>query len=144
MIRRTYQCPDCFHRWEVECEWDAPVPSCAACDAREVNQEFRVNVGGSNASRAVALTEKIMREDYGVANYHGDNREGGVGKTAYSDQSPAVTSTWAGNMLQEAISIGRKTRMEGGSGLDILQRNLASGAQPDLIEVSKRRALKVY
>lgn len=150
MIRRTYHCPECNHRMEVELsadQWDASPPSCESCDARDMNQEFAVPaIGGSVASRAARIAEDIIANDYGVANYTGDNREGGVGKVSYaSPPSGAVgTSQWAGNMLQEAISIGRKTRMEGGSGLDILQRNLKSGAQPDLIEMSRQRAIKVW
>lgn len=149
MIRRSYMCPDCAHRWEIELrsdQWDAPLPSCPACDAREVQQEFAVPaIGGSLAARAAAITEDIMRKDYNVANYTGDNREGGVNKVRYNDQSPAATSSWAGGMLEQAIQIGRQTRREGGgSGLDILQRSIKSGAQVDLIEASKRKAMRVW
>lgn len=149
-IHRVYMCGECGNRIEVTLssdQWDQPAPSCPACDAADkMGQEFHVNIGGSLASRAAAITEDIMRRDYGISNYTGDNREGGVGKVNYASPPTGSvgTSQWAGNMLQEAISIGRKTRMEGGSGLDILQRNLKSGAQPDLIEASKQRAIKVW
>jgi hypothetical protein len=88
--------------------------------------------------------QDIISNDYNVANFTPDNRRGGVSKVRYKDQSAAVQSSWSGDLLQQAISIGRQTRMEGGSGLDILKRNLADGTQPDLIEASKRRAIKVW
>jgi hypothetical protein len=48
-------------------------------------------------------------------------------------------------MLQTAIGIGQQNRREFGmDGLDMLKRGIASGAQPDLIEASKRRAIKVW
>lgn len=109
-------------------------------------QEFKPPaIGGSIQSRAVAITEDIMRKDYNVANFQSDRREGGTPKVTYNDQSGVSSSAWAGGMLEQAIQIGRKTRLQdGGSGLDVLQRNLRSGAQPDLIEASKKRAIKVY
>ena len=81
-----------------------------------------------------------------MANYTPDNREGSVPKVRYKDQSPNMgSSTWGGDMFRQAIEIGKQTRREGGGdGLDILKRNLASGAQPDLIELSKRRGIKVW
>jgi hypothetical protein len=42
------------------------------------------------------------------------------------------------------MAAGRQTRLKHGSGLDILQANLKSGVEPDLIEVSKRRAMRVW
>jgi hypothetical protein len=48
--------------------------------------------------------------------------------------------------LQTAVAAGRRTRMESGGidGLDVLQKALKSGEQPDLIAVSKARSIKVY
>lgn len=142
-------CPECAHRWETELtaeQWDAAAPSCPACDARETQQEFQPPaINGSIAARAAAITEGIIRKDYGVANYVPANRQGEAGKVRYNDQSPGGTSQWGGDILQQAISIGRQTRREsGGDGLDILQRNLRDGTQPDLIEASKRRAIRVW
>ena len=148
MIMRTYMCPNCAARIEVELrsdQWDAPPPSCPACDEHDMQQDFRPPaIGGSVHSRAAKITEDIISNDYNVANFTPDNRRGGVSKVRYKDQSAAVQSSWSGDLLQQAISIGRQTRMEGGSGLDILKRNLADGTQPDLIEASKRRAIKVW
>jgi hypothetical protein len=47
--------------------------------------------------------------------------------------------------MTTAMRSGRANRVaNGGDGLDILQRALKSGDQPDLIEVSKRRAAKIW
>jgi hypothetical protein len=100
--------------------------------------------------RAHRLAEDIIANDYGVANVSFDNREGVTPKVRYKDQSAtALQSTWGGqvaNALETAIAIGKQTRSESGGmdGLDMLKRNLASGAQPDLIDASKRRAIKVW
>ena len=147
-IVRTYFCPECAHQVEVTLafdQWDAPPPSCEACDARELNQVFKPPaIGGSTRGRAVAIAENIIANDYGVANYTPDNREGGTGKIHYKDQTAGQgVSSW-GPQLQQAIEIGRQTRLQHGNGLDILNRMLKTGEQPDLIEASKRRAIKVY
>ncbi|HEX3524851.1 MAG TPA: hypothetical protein VHT52_22535 [Stellaceae bacterium] len=154
MIVRTYHCPACNHRIEVTLtaeEWDSPPPSCEACDRREMNQEFKPPaIGGSVRSRAAAITESIIANDYGVANFQSDRRLGGTPKVRYKDQTASVLpSDWqaAGHkaMLETAIGIGKQTRRQFGmDGLDMLKRNIGSGAQPDLIEASKRRAIKVW
>ena len=100
-------------------------------------------IGGSIAGRAAAITEDILRNDYGVSNVKFGNREGDRNKVTYNDQRESVTSSW-GPQLQQAIQIGRQTRLQHGNGLDILQCSLQTGDQTDLIEVSKRRAIKVY
>ena len=150
-ITRTYMCPDCSHRMEVTLaadEWDAPPPSCEACDAR-MGQEFKApNIGGSIGGKARKLTEDIIANDYGVADVKFDNR-GGTPKVRYKDQTAAtVGSSWQGanQLLEQAVAIGKQTRREAGGfdGLDMLKANLASGAQPDLIEASRRRAIKVW
>jgi hypothetical protein len=46
-------------------------------------------------------------------------------------------------VLEAAVTEGRQTRLKYGSGLDVLQAHLKSGAQPDLIELSKRRSPRV-
>lgn len=150
-INRTYMCPECGNRLEVVLssdQWDDPPPSCMVCDAHEMNQEFRPPaIGGSNMSRAAAITEGIMATDYNVANFTSDRREGGQAKVRYKDQTEVTPAVWQASrqMLEQAISIGKGNRREFGlDGLDILKRNLASGAQPDLIEQSKRRSIKVW
>lgn len=151
-INRTYMCPECAHRMDVVLnadEWDAPPPSCEACDER-MNQEFKPPaIGGSVRSRAAKITEGIIADDYKVANFQSDRRQGGRPTVRYKDETPgSLQATWQGagggqrSMLETAINLGKANR--GRDGLNILQQNLASGAQPDLIEASKRRSIKVW
>jgi hypothetical protein len=151
-ITRTYMCPECASRIEVVLssdQWDAPPPSCAACDAHDMRQEFAVPaIGGSLSARAHSIAEDIAANDYNVADMRFQNRQGSVPKVRFKDQSDQQqVSAWAtlgDNPLETAISIGRETRLKYGSGLEILQRNLQSGVQPDLLAASKRRAIKVW
>jgi hypothetical protein len=131
---------------------DAP-PQCPQCARQEMAQEFKpVAIGGSTVGKAVRLAETIAAEDYGVADMQHDTRRGGTPKVRYKDQGTPLQqqqmSTWGspGNMLSEAVAIGRQTRMANGgySGVDTLQAMLKSGEQPDLIEASKRRAMRVW
>ena len=46
--------------------------------------------------------------------------------------------------MQQAIALGRQNRLKNGSGLDVLQENLRNGSQPDLIELSKKRSMRVW
>lgn len=153
-ILRTYQCGECFHRIEVTLsldDWEAPPPDCPACAQRQMAQEFKpINIGGSHRAKAVALAEKIAAEDYGVADMHIEGKEGVRNKVRYKDQgTPAQhhqASSWSGDasVLATAMAHGRETRLKHGDGLHVLQGALKSGAQPDLIEASKRRAMKVW
>lgn len=151
MIRRTFMCPECAHRMEIvltQDQWNSPPPSCEMCDARQMNQEFKPPaIGGSVRVRAGKIAEDIIGNDYNVANFQSDRGHGGPAKVRYKDQSDAsIPSAWQEaahkEMLQTAIGIGKANR--GMDGLNILQKNLASGVQPDLIEVSKRRSIKVW
>lgn len=153
MIRRTFMCPECAHRMEIVLssdQWNSPPPSCEKCDARQMNQEFKPPaIGGSVRVRAAKITEDIIARDYNVANFHSDHRPGGVGKVRYKDETPnTMQASWnamqggGGSMLETAINLGKANR--GRDGLDILQKNLRSGVQPDLIEQSKRRSIKVW
>jgi predicted nucleic acid-binding Zn ribbon protein len=157
MIMRTYQCPECNHRIEVTLtadEWDAPPPSCEACDAHDMQQEFRpFGIGGSVRGKAAKITEDIIANDYAVANFQSDRRLGGTPKVRYKDQSanlPAAAWQNAQQTLQQAIDVGRSHRRHHykdgpqGNGLDVLKGALQSGEQPDLIAASKRRAIKVW
>lgn len=144
-------CGECGHRMELTLsaeQWDSPPPSCEACDARETRQEFHPpRIGGSIGGKARALAEDIIANDYGVANVQFDNREGGTPKVRYKDQTRTLPSTWQGanQLLEQAVAIGRQTRREvGGDGLDILKHSLKTGAQPDLIAASRRKAIRVW
>lgn len=162
-IVRTYQCEDCFHRIEVTLradQWDDPPPQCEACDARKMNQEFTPpRINGSPSARANAIAEKIAGEDFSVSNMNRDHRRGSTPKVAYNDdmmgvpkrqgRSPgqiATPSTWGAShaAVEQAAAYGRDTRIRFGNGLDVLQSALKSGAQPDLIEASKRRSARIW
>ena len=149
-IVRTYQCVECFHRMEITLDgnqWDDAPPDCPACARRVMAQEFKpINIGGSTRARAVKLAETIAAEDYHVADMNVEGREGGTPKVRFKDQTPQTSSTWgaAGAALEQAMAAGRQTRLQHGSGLDILQRALKSGDQPDLIEQSKKRMMRIY
>ena len=151
MIIKTYQCSECFHRMEMTLtadQWDNPPPNCAICEAR-TNQEFQPPaIGGSVRARAARIAEDIAANDYGVANINFEHREGGTPTVRYKGQTAsAMPAQWQGHreLLEQAISIGKQNRRDFGlDGLDILKRNIMSGDQPDLIEASKRRAIKVY
>jgi putative FmdB family regulatory protein len=150
-IIRTYACPDCMHQMDVVLtmeQVDDPPPDCPACAKREqMRQEFKpVNIGGSKVARAGDLAEDILQNDFHVADMNrphvGEKR-----KIRYKDQVAAYPeSHWqlAQGALEGAIQSGRQMRLKHGSGLDVLQANLKSGAQKDLIEVSKQRSVKVW
>ena len=160
-ITRTYQCSECFHRIEVVLpfdKWDDPPPNCPRCVAwtfeHQMQQEFKPiavkGVEANHRANAQKLAETIAHEDYGVADFHAEARQGGTPKVRFKDQGnvlqQAQVSTWGatGDMLAKAMQAGRQTRREGGDGLDILQGALKSGAQPDLIAQSKKRMMRVY
>ena len=160
-ITRTYQCGECFHRIEVVLpfdQWDAPPPNCPRCVAWDLDhrmqQEFKpIAVKGVEAghrANAQKLAETIAHEDYGVDDFHAEARQGGTPKVRYKDQGTPLqqqqVSSWGANgeMLAKAMQAGREVRKQGGDGLDILQGALKSGAQPDLIEQSKKRMMRVY
>ena len=145
-IRRTYACENCGHFLELEIsssQIEMEAPECPACNKARTVQEFRgPAIVGSARSRAVKIAERIAEEDYGVANMHVEGHEGVRNKVTYKDQPTKITGAgWTGNReaIEAAASIGRQTRMEHGSGLDILQKALKTGDQPDLIKNSVRR-----
>jgi hypothetical protein len=154
-VVRTYGCEDCGHFTEVwftleqvENGQDQP-PSCPQC-AQHTRQHFKpIAINGSIAARAEAVMEDIVEKDYGVADIQRDRRAESIPKVRYKDQgAPAQASTWgaAGAMLETAVAMGRQTRLSNGgfSGVDTLQAMLKSGEQPDLIELSKKRSMKVW
>jgi len=152
-IRRTYACPECNNYWDVVLTMDQiddPPPSCSQCDARETQQVFKpvATVNSSPNARANALVEDIISNDYHVADFNRDRHEGMKPKVRYKDASANVLpSTWNSaipDALQQGLAIGRQNRREFGSGLDALQGALKSGAQPDLIELSKKRSAKIW
>lgn len=155
-IIRTYQCAECFHRMEVTLaaeQWDDPPPDCPRCVAHDLQepmqQDFKpIALGGSLNAKAHAVAEDIIANDYHVADYNRDRHEGAKPKVRYKDQTaqmmPAEWKSFNAPSLEAAAAIGRNTRLQFGSGLEVLQSNLKSGAQPDLIEISKRRSAKIW
>jgi hypothetical protein len=127
---------------------DDPPPDCPVCHGVPLRQEFKpVALGGSPTSRAHAIAEQIMQDDYHVNDATVGRKQGDITKAKYKDQSASVApSNWtvANETLQAAIATGRQSRLKHGSGLDVLQANLKSGAEPDLIENSKRKMIKLY
>lgn len=147
MIVRKYQCDGCHHTMEVELaadQWNTPPPFCPHCDGIPLGQEFQVNIGGSNQSKAADMALRIASEDYGVADIHSTGYEGDRPKVSYKDASPrgpdSQQSTWQSNAaLEAAIAVGRQDRLAGGaSGLDVIK------AGPDLIALSKKRSARVW
>ena len=155
-IVRTYGCGTCGHFMDLTLtmeQVDEEPPVCPRCAQTQMAQEFKpVAIGGSTVGKAAKLAETIAAEDYGVADMQHDTRRGGTPKVRYKDQGTPLQqqqmSSWGatGNVLQEAMALGRRTRMANGgfSGVDTLQQMLKSGEQPDLIEASKKRAMRVW
>lgn len=102
-------------------------------------------VGHTARSKAEKLTEDIIANDYKVADI---NRSPSRANLRYQDQSPpqSTASTWQASreMLEGAAAAGKQIRQRFGSGLDVLQSNLKSGVEPDLIENSKRRGIRIW
>ena len=126
-------------------QWDEPPPDCPRCEM-VTHQEFKPPaIVGSNIARATEIAHTIASEDYNVADIQSPSRSGRT--VRYRDSVDGVpASTWGMQQgaLQQAIAIGRETRIRHGNGLDILQGALKSGAQRDLIADSKARSIKVW
>lgn len=149
MILRTYGCESCNHMMTVELrsdQWDAEPPECPRC-ASATYQEFAPPaIGGSVRGRATKLAEDIAANDYGVADFKAEGRPEGRAQVRYQGGSQEPASSWGihSEALATAVSLGRDTRLKYGSGLDVLQTSLKNGTQPDLIEASKRRSIRVW
>ena len=151
MILRTYMCEFCGHRLEVELsadQWDIEAPDCPNCAEHEqMGQEFKPPaIGGSTYAQAARIAETIASEDYNVADIQSPSRSGR--EVRYRDQGAEAIpqSTWAAasGQLQQAMALGRQTRLQHGDGLDVLKGALKSGAQRDLLADAKRRSFRVY
>ena len=151
-IIRTYGCPDCGRQIEVTLrmdQWEAPPPECPYCAQSEMRQEFKpVAIGGSTTARAHKLAETIAAEDYGVADMQPSGKEGVRAKVRYKDHSGDLgRSTWGSTeeVMNLAMASGRALRQGGhGTGMDILQGALKTGAQPDLIKNSVARLKREF
>lgn len=153
-IARSYMCETCGHRLEVVLpfdDWDKPPPDCPQCSQGELAIDFRpIALRGTraqNRAEAVKIAETIATEDYHVADFKSDGRPGGRAKVRYKDQNPTPPTQWGAtaDIINTAAALGRETRLKyGGDGLDMLQRALKEGAQPDLIAQSKARSMKIW
>jgi len=80
MIVRSYRCEQCKQEFDMTFEsGNDPDPVCPNPDCRDIEmvwQPKRFAIGGSVASAAVDVTQKIIEEDYGVANMQDGMREG--------------------------------------------------------------------
>ena len=144
-------CPDCAMHLEVTLsadEWNTPPPECPRCTG-QTHQDFKpIAIGGSTYGRAAKMAETIASEDYHVADMNVTAKgQGDTPKVRYKDTTNQVLpSTWGSanqEMLEGAAALGRETRLRYGNGLDVLAHSLKTGAQPDLIEISKRRSMRV-
>lgn len=148
MILRTYGCERCNHTLTMELrsdQWDVEPPECPRC-ANATHQEFVApGIVGSVRSKAAALALDIAEKDYGVADIQADGKMEGRPKVRFKDASEGASS-WGmqTGALAQAMAAGRDIRLKYGSGLDVLQTNLKNGSQPDLIELSKRRSVRVW
>jgi hypothetical protein len=109
-----------------------------------MQQEFKApGIVGSHRARAVALAEDIAANDYGVADINLSRREGIAPKVRYKDDNRGThsNSNWGGvnpEALESALALGRQTRREHGSSLDIIK------TMPDYIANSKKLSIKVW
>lgn len=150
-IVRTYACPECNHWLDVTLaadQWNESEPECPNCAAKTQQQFKPFGIGGSNSGRAHAIAEEIVTSDYHAADFQREWRREGTPAVRYKDQNAStLAASWSGvqGALENAVAIGRQTRARyGGTGLDVLKANLASGAEPDLIAASKRKSIKVW
>lgn len=144
MILRTYGCAQCNHMMTVELrsdQWDQEPPECPACAGREMGQHFSPPaIGGSARSRATDLALDIAERDYHVSDIQADGKPEGRPKVRYKDVQSGGSSSWGmhSEALSQAVTLGRQTRLQHGSGLDIIK------GMPDLIEASKKRSMRVW
>lgn len=143
MILRTYGCAQCNHMMTIELrsdQWDAEPPECPMC-SQVTHQEFTPpGIVGSVRSKAVKLAEDIATNDYNVADFTAEGRPEGRPKVRYKDAA-AGASSWGGvgeAALAQAVTLGRQTRLQHGSGLDIIK------GMPDLIQESKKRSARIW
>jgi hypothetical protein len=138
---------------------DDPPPGCPFCSGAS-RQEFKPvaidrhsapqpfnPTGGSPAERAHKVAQDIAEKDYHVADMDFHNvRQGETPKVRYKNDPNATK--WVqpnSEMIAAGAQVGRQLRQQfGGDGLDVLQGNLRSGKQVDLIEASRRRSAKVW
>jgi len=149
-IVRTLGCNDCARTWDVTLtaeQVDDPLPACPFCN-NATFQEFKpVAIRGkeSKLESSEAVVENEMKER-GITDITFRTKENLPPKVRY--KTDKAQSNWmqpTGDMVAQAAQLGRADRQKfGADGLEILQNNLRSGKQVDLVEASKRRADRVW
>lgn len=123
-VMRTYRCPDCGGVFEfLHMSRNEPPPdNCELCQSsmQAVPELPKVNIGGSNISKAVDMTYAAAEESLGVTDLKDNLREGDI--AAKVPNNPVT---------QVAAQIGHNFWGGGGGVL---------GAAPDLIAAAKQTA----
>lgn len=81
MIRRTYFCEDCEREFTFECSAFDPDPPCPNPDCNKI-LDWRPKsfaIGGSIEGKAVAHTQAILEQDYGLSNFKDNAQQGESG-----------------------------------------------------------------
>jgi hypothetical protein len=93
-------------------------------------------------ARRASRTSPLNWQSAQILAFRGDVRVELAGKNT---DRRALPSSWSlpREVFEAPVAGGRQTRLKYGSGLDILQANLKSGAQPDLTKLAKGRMPRV-
>lgn len=111
-IRREWRCDECDHSWntihEDGEESHSYVPECPNCpilqmrERRAAQQVFRPVAVLGTASKALAVAETMMREDYGMTNMRDHTHEGDIAPIAPSP----INTAEADAITREIINAG--------------------------------------
>jgi hypothetical protein len=103
---------------------------------KEITRTAELARGASSTSPAKWQSDSILA-------FAGDVRSALVDKKNKA-QDRALPSLWVitSEMVERALAGAWQTRLEYKDGLDVLKASMQSGAQPDLIKLSKERMLK--
>jgi hypothetical protein len=104
---------------------------------KEIARTAELARGASSTSPAKWQSDLILAHKGEVRSALVDKKN----KARYS----ALPSLWVitSEMVEKALAGGRQARLEYGPELDTLKANLKSGAQPDLIKLSKERLVRL-
>ena len=143
MIVRSYCCAQCNYMTTVELrsdQWNEPPPDCPRCADLPLGQEFLPPaIGGSTRVKATDMALDIAEKDYGVADIRAAREDGERTQVRYKDAGPGA-STWGASQgaIEQAVALGRQTRQQHGSSLDIIK------TMPDLIAESKKKSARIW
>lgn len=158
MIRRTYACIDCEQEFTVECESDAPDPVCPNPSCNKVldwrPQGFAI--GGSNEGKAVAATQQILENDYGLSNFKDNAKEGETGivrrqetkvetelvEREVREQMRAIENDPAKTAQFWGASVGNPTTMQSMTGRSLIQMAKVGPQAPNPMSLFHNQAVK--